>query len=143
MLWQLGYVSELCLEWQMPLVAMMYTRGAKIKDEYNVENVKHAARVGAELGADMVKVVYTGSPESFAEVVQGSTVPVIIAGGPKMESDEDIFKMVEGALAAGAAGISIGRNAFQHKNPTRMVQALSKMVHENAGVKDAIEMLKS
>ena len=143
MLGQLGYVSELCLEWQMPLVAMMYTRGAKIKDEYDVENVKLAARVGAELGADIVKVVYTGSPESFAEVVQGSTVPVVIAGGPKMGSDEEIFKMVKGALAAGATGISIGRNAFQHKNPTRMVQALSKMVHKNAGVEDAIEMLKS
>lgn len=143
MLGQLGFISEVCLEWQMPLVAMMYTRGAKIKDEYDVENVKLAARVGAELGADIVKVVYTGNPESFAEVVQGSPVPVVIAGGPKMGSDEEIFKMAEGALAAGAAGLSIGRNAFQHENPTKMVQALSKMVHENIGVKDAVEILKS
>ncbi len=66
MLRQLGYIGERCYEWQMPLLAMMYTRGPKIKDEYDVENVKHAARVGAELGADIVKVVYTGSIESFA-----------------------------------------------------------------------------
>jgi len=142
MLRQLGQISEQCLEWQMPLVAMMYTRGAKIKDEYDVNNAKHAARVGAELGADIVKVVYTGSVESFAEVVEGCPVPVVIAGGPKMESDEDIFRMAEGALKAGAAGLSIGRNAFQHKNPTRMVQALSKMVHESASVAEAVEMLK-
>ncbi len=143
MLGQLGYVSERCLEWQMPLVAMMYTRGSKIKDEYNVKNVKHAARVAAELGADIVKVVYTGSTESFTEVVQGCPVPVVIAGGAKMDSDEDIFKMVAGALKAGAAGLSIGRNAFQHKQPEKMVAALCKMVHQDATVEDAVQFLKN
>ena len=142
MLGQIGHISERCMEWQMPLVAMMYTRGANIKDEYDVKNVKIAARIGAELGADIVKVVYTGSVDSFAEVVNGCPVPVVIAGGAKMDSDEDIFKMVEGALAAGAAGVSIGRNAFQHKSPTKMVQALSKMVHEGASVEEAIGILK-
>jgi len=143
MLRQLGHISERCALWQMPLVAMMYSRGPKIKDEYDVNNVKHAARVGAELGADIVKVVYTGSVESFKEVVNGCPVPVVIAGGPKMSSDEDIFKMVEGALAAGAAGVSIGRNAFQHKTPDKMVQALSKMVHKNASVEEAIAELQN
>lgn len=142
MLRQLGQISERCMEWQMPLVAMMYTRGAKIKDEYDGNNVKHAARVGAELGADIVKVVYTGSVESFAKVVEGCPVPVVIAGGPKMGSDEEIFNMVQGALEAGAAGVSIGRNAFQHKNPTQMVHALSKMVHEVATVDEAIKIVQ-
>jgi len=142
MLRQLGQISERCFEWQMPLVAMMYTRGPKIQDEYDVQNVKHAARVGAELGADIVKVVYTGSVESFAGVVEGCPVPVVIAGGAKMGSDEEIFNMVEGALQAGAAGVSIGRNAFQHDDPTKMVQALSKMVHHNASVEEAIQTLK-
>ncbi len=141
MLRQLGYVSSQCSKWQIPLVAMMYTRGPKIKDEYDVNNVKHAARVGAELGADIVKVPYTGSVESFTEVVQGCPVPVVIAGGPKMESDEDIFRMVEGALKAGAAGLSIGRNAFQHKNPEKIVGALCKMVHQRTTVEQAIKML--
>ena len=143
MLAQLGFVSEQCLEWQMPLVAMMYTRGPKIKDEFDVANIKHAARVGAELGADIVKCVYTGSVDSFREVVQGCPVPVVIAGGEKMESDEDIFEMVEGALKAGAMGVSIGRNAFQHETPEKIVQALSKMVHEGAGVEEAAEILRS
>ncbi|UCF00315.1 MAG: class I fructose-bisphosphate aldolase family protein [Planctomycetota bacterium] len=142
MLRQLGQVSERCQEWQMPLVAMMYTRGPKIKNEFNVEYVKHAARVGAELGADIVKVPYTGSVESFTEVVQGCPVPVVIAGGPKMNSDKDIFEMVEGALKAGADGVSIGRNAFQHEKPDKIVAALCKMVHEGASVKDAIEMFE-
>ena len=143
MLAQLGFVSEQCLEWQMPLVAMMYTRGPKIKNEFDVANVKLAARVGAELGADIVKVPYTGSIESFTEVVQGCPVPVVIAGGEKMESDEDIFKMVDEALKAGAKGLSIGRNAFQHKSPEKIVSALCKMVHSGASVEKAIEMLQS
>jgi predicted phospho-2-dehydro-3-deoxyheptonate aldolase len=143
MLAQLGFVSEQCMEWQMPLVAMMYTRGPKIKNEFDVANVKLAARVGAELGADIVKVPYTGSVDTFAEVVGGCPVPVVIAGGEKMESDEDIFKMVDEALKAGAKGLSIGRNAFQHKSPEKIVSALCKMVHEAASVEKAIEMLQS
>jgi len=142
MLRQLGEVSGKCLQWQMPLVAMMYARGAKIKNEYDVNNVKHAARVGAELGADIVKVVYTGSTDSFREVVQGCPVPVVIAGGEKMDSDEDIFGMAEGALAAGAAGLSIGRNAFQHRKTDKIVEALSKMVHHGASVEEAIAVLQ-
>jgi predicted phospho-2-dehydro-3-deoxyheptonate aldolase len=142
MLRQLGFISKKCMQWQMPLVAMMYTRGPKIKNEFDVAYVKHAARVGAELGADIVKVPYTGSVESFKEVVKGCPVLVVIAGGPKMGSDEDIFKMVEGALEAGSAGVSIGRNAFQHKTPEKMVAALCKMVHNGASVKDAMKMVQ-
>jgi predicted phospho-2-dehydro-3-deoxyheptonate aldolase len=142
MLRQLGYVGERCMEWQMPLLAMMYTRGPKIKHEYDLNNVKHAARVAAELGADIVKVVYTGSPESFAEVIDGCHLPVVIAGGEKMETDEQIVEMVVGAMKAGAAGISIGRNAFQHKDPTKIVSVFSKMVHEKLSAKDALKMLR-
>jgi DhnA family fructose-bisphosphate aldolase class Ia len=126
----------------MPLVAMMYTRGAKIKSEYDVKYVKHAARVGAELGADVVKVNYTGSPETFREVTEGCPVPVVIAGGEKVETDEAVLKMVEGALKAGARGVSIGRNAFQHKEPEKIVSAIGKMVHKNISVKEALELLR-
>ena len=143
MIKQLGLVSEKCLDWQLPLVAMMYTRGTGIKDEYDAKNIKIAARVGAELGADIVKVVYTGSVDTFAEVVRGCPVPVVIAGGARMGSDKEIFKMVAGALEAGAAGVSIGRNAFQHQKPEKMVAALCKMVHENASVEDALDILKT
>ncbi len=143
MLRQFGQVACKCDEWQMPLVAMMYTRGPKISDEYDLNNVKHAARVAAELGADIVKVSYTGTIEGFKQVVDGCPIPVVIAGGPRIESDKEMFQMVHDALEAGARGISIGRNAFGHANPTQMVQALSAMVHDNAAVKQAVEILNS
>lgn len=142
MLSQLGRVSEHCMEWQMPLVAMMYTRGRKIKNEFDADNIKHAARVGAELGADIVKVSYTGDTESFRQVVRSCPVPVVIAGGPKMNSDQDIFEMVKSALKAGASGLSIGRNAFQHEKPEKIVGALAKMVHKDASIEEAEAFLK-
>mgnify|MGYP000707539858 CR=1 FL=1 len=141
MLADLGRVAEKASYWGMPLLAMIYPRGERIKNEYDPEAIKHTARLGAELGADMVKVSYTGDPDSFREVVQGCSVPVIIAGGPKMESDRAVLEMVKGAMEAGAAGISIGRNVFQHPNPTRMVAALAMIVHQKASVDEAMDFL--
>ena len=143
MLRDLGVVVREAAEWRMPLLAMMYTRGKKVADEYGVDVVKHAARVGAELGADMVKVSYTGSPESFREVVDGCFVPVLIAGGEKMDTERDILAMVKGSIDAGGAGASIGRNIFQHAYPDRMVQAISRIVHDNCSVEEALAGLQA
>ncbi|MCX6357397.1 MAG: 2-amino-3,7-dideoxy-D-threo-hept-6-ulosonate synthase [Candidatus Aureabacteria bacterium] len=142
MLRDAGAVAKVCREWGMPMLAMMYTRGEKIKNQFGVKYVAHAARVGAELGADIVKVNYTGTPDTFRSVVEGCPVPVVIAGGEKMETDRDILTMVQGALKAGAAGVSIGRNAFQHKNPIRIVQTICKMTHEGWDVGKSLEFLK-
>ena len=142
MLEDLGKVAIECLEWGMPLLAMMYPRGSKIEDEQDVEVVKHAARVGAELGADIVKCPYTGTPETFREVVEGCTVPVVIAGGSKT-SDEETLKMIEGAVKAGGAGISMGRNAFQHENPIKLVKAACAIVHQGISVEEALKIVES
>lgn len=141
MLKDFGKVSYEARMWGMPLLAMIYPRGEKIADEYDVKVIKHAARVGNEMGADLVKVSYTGSPESFREVVAGCAVPVVIAGGPKMDSDKDILEMVKGSIEAGAAGVSIGRNVFQHKNPTAMIRAISSIVNDGASVDGALKLL--
>ena len=143
MLRDFGDVSQSCMIWGMPLLAMVYTRGPKIESEYDVKYVKHAARLGAELGADIVKVNYTGSPESFRDVVAGCPVPVVIAGGEKAETDEDLLRVVAGSLEAGGAGASIGRNAFQHADPEGMVRAISRMVHEGTSVEESAKFLES
>jgi len=142
MLKDFGKVSYEARMWGMPLLAMIYPRGEKIKDEYDVDAIKHAARVGDEMGADIVKVSYTGSLETFKEVVTGCSVPIVIAGGPKMDSDREILEMVKGSIEAGGAGVSIGRNVFQHKEPTRMVRAISAIVHDDGSVEDALKLLE-
>ena len=142
MLMKLGRVSRECAEWGMPLLAMMYPRGRKIKSEHNVDVVKLAARVGAELGADIVKTNYTGDIDSFKEVIEGCPVPIVIAGGPKMNTPIDVLEMVYDAIQAGAAGTSIGRNIFQHENPMAMCSAIAEIVHRDASVKEAKKELK-
>jgi len=147
MLRDFGVVATSCEQWGMPLVAMVYTRGAKVKHEYDVEVVKHAARVGAELGADIVKVVYTGDAKSFRQVVEGAGgnlpggIKVVIAGGEKTETDTEVLEMVAGAMEAGGSGVSIGRNAFQHAAPERMVAALVSIVHGGKSVDEAMKVL--
>lgn len=141
MLSDLGKIAVECMEWGMPLLAMMYPRGRKIPDEHAVEHVRLAARVAAELGADVVKTVYTGDPESFREVTRGCPVPVVVAGGSKTD-DRSTLEMIEGAMEAGAAGISIGRNAFQHASPDRFIRAASVIVHQGRSVEEAMEMVR-
>ncbi|MCX6349219.1 MAG: 2-amino-3,7-dideoxy-D-threo-hept-6-ulosonate synthase [Candidatus Aureabacteria bacterium] len=142
MLEAFGRVSRRCQIWGMPLLAMIYTRGKGIKNEFDVRYVKHAARVGVELGADIVKVNYTGSPESFREVTEGCPIPVVIAGGEKMETDQELLEMVDGALRGGGRGLSIGRNVFQHENPSAIIGALNALVHEGASVSKALRLTK-
>jgi len=138
----LGEVAETCATWGMPLLAMMYPRGPKVGSEHDPDLVAHAARVGAELGADIVKTNFTGSSETFRRVVEGCPVPVVIAGGPKLDTDQDVLKMAYDAVRAGAAGVSIGRNVFQHKDPTSMVRALVKIVHEGGTPEEAAKELE-
>jgi fructose-bisphosphate aldolase/2-amino-3,7-dideoxy-D-threo-hept-6-ulosonate synthase len=137
MLMDLGKVARTCDNWGMPLLAMMYPRGSKVKSEHDVEYVKHAARVGAELGVDVIKTNYTGAPDTFKEVVQGCQIPVVIAGGPKMNTEHELFEMVYDAIHVGASGVSIGRNIFQAENPTLLVRKISKIVHEDYTVEEA------
>jgi len=135
---KLGTVARSCNEWGMPLLAMMYPRGAKVTDQYDEVVVAHAARAGAELGADMIKTNYTGDPESFTRVVKSCPVPVIIAGGPKVETDAELLQMISDAIASGARGVAIGRNVFQHDKPTQIVRAISRIVHEHIPVGEAL-----
>jgi len=141
MLRELGEVSQECTEWGMPLLAMMYPRGKKITSEHDVEVVKLAARAGAELGADMIKTNYTGDLDSFKEVIEGCPIPLVIAGGPKMDTTEDVLQMVKDAMEAGAVGTSIGRNVFQADDPTKMVEAMAAVIHDGKSVEEAMKLL--
>ncbi|NHI93194.1 MAG: fructose-bisphosphate aldolase [Candidatus Lokiarchaeota archaeon] len=142
MLQDLGEISSNCRKWGMPLLAMMYPRGKKISNEHDVSHVKLAARVAAELGVDIVKTNYTGSIDSFKEVVQGCPAPVIIAGGPKMDTIKDVLQVVKDSIVAGGSGVALGRNVFQSENPIKTVRALYRIVHENWDVEEALKELK-
>ncbi|MBN1134858.1 MAG: class I fructose-bisphosphate aldolase family protein [Methanosarcinaceae archaeon] len=138
MLQDLGFVARKCDEWGMPLLAMMYPRGEKVTSEHNVEYIKHAARIGAELGADIVKTNYTGDIDTFSEVVNGCPVPVIIAGGPQMDNEHELLQMVYDSLQAGGRGVAIGRNVFQSDDPIALVSNISKITHHGMTVEEIL-----
>ena len=130
MLSDLGRVASSAIEWGVPLLAMIYARGPQVKDVYNPDVVAHCARVGEELGADIVKVNYTGDKRSFAKVVDACCIPVVIAGGPKMKNRRDLVQMVYDSLQAGGSGLSVGRNIFQDADPAGLIEILHKVVHQ-------------
>jgi len=141
MLEQLGMVADQCDDYQVPFIAMMYPRGENIKDPQDPAVVAHVARVGAESGADIVKTVYTGDVKSFREVVRKCPVPVVLAGGAKVDTDAKVLKLASDVMEAGGMGVTFGRNVFQHRDPTRITRALKKVVIDRTSVKDAMEVL--
>ncbi len=138
MLQILGAVSRECREFGMPLIAMMYPRGENIKDEHDVEVVKIAARVAAELGVDIVKTNWTGDADSFKEVVDGCMAPVIIAGGEKA-GIRGILEITKQSIEVGGAGVAYGRNVFQAKDPSKVVKALYLVINEKYNVDEAMK----
>jgi len=126
----------------LPVLAMTYARGPDISDpsdpEAYAEDLGHAARLGEELGADLIKTSYSGDAESFRRVVESTRLPVLIAGGSK-GTDRETLSMVRGAMDAGAAGISMGRSLFQHETPEAIAEAVAAVIHDDASPDDAAE----
>ena len=139
MLEALGGVADLCDDHGLPLLAMTYPRGKGVTG--TPAEVAHAARVGGELGADLVKCPYTGDVSSMRLVTAACPVPVVIAGGPKCDTDLAVLQMVEDAVAAGCIGISLGRNIFQHRRPDLMTAALRAVIVDGASAREAAEVL--
>jgi predicted phospho-2-dehydro-3-deoxyheptonate aldolase len=131
MLQNLGLTADECDKWGLPLIAMMYPRGPRIKSA-DTDTVAHVARVGAELGADIVKTVLPDDPDGFRKVVDKCPVPVVLAGGAKVDDDLKVLEMAKKAMEAGAMGITFGRNIFSHRDPERITRALAMVVYEDA-----------
>jgi fructose-bisphosphate aldolase/2-amino-3,7-dideoxy-D-threo-hept-6-ulosonate synthase len=129
----LGELTGEAERYGLPVLAMTYARGPDIDpqaEDFN-QAVGHAARLGEELGADIVKTAYTGDAASFQHVVDSTSLPVVIAGGSK-GTDEETLEMVRGAMDAGASGVSMGRSIFQHDEPEQIARAVASVVHEDS-----------
>lgn len=144
---QLATLSKLSCEAHangMPVLAHIYPRGLDNKEEWtNPKNVKYAVRLGAELGVDLVKTMYTGDVDSFASVVAATPAKVAVAGGDAgLKSEKECLQLAHDVLAAGGVGITFGRCIFQSKHPTELILALHKVIHEDFSVDDAYEFLQ-
>ena len=99
-----------------------------------------ACRIAAELGAQIVKTYYC---DEFEKVVEYSPVPLVIAGGPKLKTELDALQLAYDAVQRGAIGVDMGRNIWQSENSSAIIQAIGKIVHENASVEQAEELFNS
>lgn len=130
-------VSKECYQNGMPLLAMMYARGDNIESECDVKYIKHIARVAEEMGADIVKVNYTGSRESFKEVADGCNIPIIMAGGDVVDL-KVLANNVNDVMESGAGGVAIGRNVFQAEEPEKVLFTINQLVHNRAGIDEMV-----
>ena len=136
----LAMLASQCQAWGMPLMAEMLPGGFINFDLHTAENIRLGGRVGVELGADFIKTEFTGSAESFRQVTENCYRPVLVLGGGKTD-ERTLFATVKTALEAGAAGVVIGRNIWGHAHPQAISMALSRMIHNNATVDEALDLL--
>jgi len=109
----------------------------------NFDVMKLAIRMASELGADLIKADYPENKEQFAQLVDLSSVPIMVRGGPKMDSDEEMLQMVRDAIDLGAKGIVFGRNVWQHESPSGILKALRAIVHEGKSVSDSLKLIST
>ncbi|MFE7273476.1 2-amino-3,7-dideoxy-D-threo-hept-6-ulosonate synthase [Streptomyces sp. NPDC057623] len=126
----LGAVARSCDAWGMPLIAMVYPRGPRIEDPRDPALLAHLANVAADLGADMVKTSVALPWERMAEVVAGSPIPILAAGGPPDGSD--LVEYGTAVMAAGCRGLAVGRRIFSAPSPGALVSRLASVVHGRA-----------
>ena len=135
---QMSRVAESCRRWCVPLVGVIGVGHDKEKTQ-DPRFIALGARVAAEHGADIVKTYYT--PDDFDKVTRGCPVPIVIAGGPKCETDQETLQMIRGALDHGACGIVMGRNIWQSERPIELIGAVRALIHEDAPLDKAVALL--
>ncbi len=131
------------LETDIPVILESLPFGIGRSDDYTVENIAFAVRAAAEIGADVVKTAFPtgGSVDDFKSIIDACFVPVIVLGGAALGDDETLLTTVKNSIDAGAKGIAIGRNVWQHPQPTKIASALRAIVHEEESVACALKII--
>jgi DhnA family fructose-bisphosphate aldolase class Ia len=126
MITDLGVAVDQCRALGLPLLCMAYV---KKPNGGTPDELRHAARAAADLGADIVKTSYPGSPEEFARLCRTTPVPVLIGGGVRVDDEAAFLRLIADSLRAGGAGICIGRNLFQRPPVRPLAQRLATILH--------------
>ena len=136
-------VAGECLRDGLPLmVEALPCPAERIPDPSDAGAMASACRIGFEHGADVLKTYATGSAASFARVIASCPAPVLIAGGPKMDSTRAVLEVVRDTLDAGGRGVVFGRNVWQSPDPAKMVRALRHLIHQDGSLDEAAELLR-
>jgi putative autoinducer-2 (AI-2) aldolase len=134
----LAKLVDQCEPYGIPVMAV--TAVGKELEKRTARYLALSCRIAAELGARIVKTYYCS--EDFEKVVEGCPVPVVIAGGPKCETELEVFQFVYDGIQKGAIGVNLGRNIWQHPHPVPMMRALNAIIHKNLTPQEAQELFK-
>ena len=126
MLSDLGVAADQCRQLGLPLLCMAYV---KKSNGGTPDELRHAARAAADLGADIVKTSYPGSADEFSRLCRTTPVPVLIGGGVRLDDESDLLRVVEESVRAGGAGICIGRNLFQRRPVAPLARRFAHLLH--------------
>jgi DhnA family fructose-bisphosphate aldolase class Ia len=126
MLRDMGVAVDQCRALGLPLLCMAYV---KKSTPATPDDLRHAARAAADLGADIVKTSYPGSVEEFRKLCRTTPVPVLIGGGVRLDNESAFLQIIRESVAAGGAGICIGRNLFQRKPVGPLAQRIAALLH--------------
>jgi len=132
----LGHLVNEAEEYGIPVLAV--TAVGKELEKRDARYLSLSCRIAAEFGAHIVKTYYC---DNFEKVVDSCPVPVIIAGGPKLE-EHAALELAYNAVKAGAAGVDMGRNIWQSAYPVPMIRAVRAIVHGNVNVDEAYDLFK-
>ncbi|UCD04377.1 MAG: hypothetical protein JSW73_01950 [Candidatus Woesearchaeota archaeon] len=135
-------IEEEALDRKLPLVAWMYARGKAVKDPKSKEMLAYAARIGLELGADILKLQHTENPVKIKWAIKSAGEAKVMFAGGKTVDENSFLKGAKKIMDAGAAGLICGRNIWQHDKPVELAKALKKIVFNNASVAEAKKLLK-
>lgn len=118
-------------KFEMPVVVHIYPRrfGEKVEISFDPDDVAWAVHCALECGVDIIKTPYCNDVAAFAQIVAGACVPVVAAGGPRKRSFEDALEMLREVVSSGAAGATVGRNAWGAANITEAVKAICAVIH--------------
>lgn len=135
-------IQEQAREYGLPVIGWMYPRGVYVPNDTDPNVVAYGARVGLELGADLLKVKYTGNKDTFKKVVRiAGKSKVLCAGGLKADP-RTFLQQTRDIIDVGAAGIAVGRNVWQSDDPDAITKAVEEVLFNNASVDKAMEKMK-
>ena len=135
----LANLVNVCENYGIPVMAV--TAVGKELEKRTARFLSLSCRIAAELGAKVVKTYYCS--EDFDKVTGGCPVPVVMAGGPKCETELEVFEFVYDGMQKGAIGVNLGRNVWQNPNPVAVMRALRSVIHEKATPKEALEIFET
>lgn len=135
-------VQEEAHDFGLPVTSWMYPRGKAIKNDIDPKVLNYSARIGLELGADMLKMKYNGNPDDMKKQIEcGGRAKMLMAGGKKTNNTKDFLKQIKEVNSCGIHGFAIGRNIWKHDKPLALSKAIRDIQFKNKNVYDALTRL--